>query len=57
MSHVAEGGKVYRGLVEKPEGKRLLERPRHRWEDGIRMDLRKMDWLQLPQDRARGELL
>jgi hypothetical protein len=44
MARVAEGRKVYRGLVEKPEGKRLLERPRRRWEDGIRMDLRKMDW-------------
>jgi hypothetical protein len=59
---MAEGRKVYRGLEEKPEGKRLLERPRHRWEDGIRMDLRKMDWggmewIQLPQERVRGELL
>jgi hypothetical protein len=35
--HVAcmgEGGNVYRVLVEKPEGKRPLERPRCRWEDG-----------------------
>jgi hypothetical protein len=31
--------KVYRVLMEKPEGKRPLERPRHRWEDDIRMDL------------------
>jgi hypothetical protein len=30
---------VYKVLVGKPEGKRPLERPRHRWEDGIRMDL------------------
>jgi hypothetical protein len=30
---------VYRVLVEKPEGKRPLGRPRHRWEDNIRMDL------------------
>jgi hypothetical protein len=29
-------------LVEKPEGKRPLGRPRHRWEDGIRMDLREI---------------
>jgi hypothetical protein len=28
----------------KPEGKRPLERPRHRWEDGIRMDLREIVW-------------
>jgi hypothetical protein len=33
--------KVYRNLVGKPEGKRSLGRPRCRWEDGIRMDLRK----------------
>jgi hypothetical protein len=30
---------MYRVLVGKPEGKRPLERPRHRWEDGIKMDL------------------
>jgi hypothetical protein len=34
---------VYRVLVGKPKGKRQLGRPRRRWEDGIRMDLR--DWL------------
>jgi hypothetical protein len=36
---VGEERKVYRVLVEKPEGKRLLGRPRRRWEDGIRMNL------------------
>jgi hypothetical protein len=34
---------VYRGLVGKPEGKRLLGRPRRRWEDNIKMDFRKWD--------------
>jgi hypothetical protein len=34
--------KVYRVLVGKPDGKRPLGRPRHRWEDGIRMDLREI---------------
>jgi hypothetical protein len=29
---------VYRGLVEKPEGKRILRRPKRRWEDNIKMD-------------------
>jgi hypothetical protein len=29
-------------FVGKPEGKRLLRRPRHRWEDNIRMDLREI---------------
>jgi hypothetical protein len=33
---------VYKVLVGKPEGKRPLGRPRRRWEDGIRMDLREI---------------
>jgi hypothetical protein len=43
--HVARRGEernVYRGLMGKPEGKRPLERPRRRWEDEIRMDLREI---------------
>jgi hypothetical protein len=49
---------VYRALVGKPEGRRLLERPRRRWEDNIKMDLRevgwgRMDWINLAQDRDR----
>jgi hypothetical protein len=41
-----------------PEGKRPLGRPRRRWEDGIRMDLREIgvggvDWIRLAQDRDR----
>jgi hypothetical protein len=39
---MGEERKVYRALVVKPEGKRPLERPRRRWEDGIRMDLREI---------------
>jgi hypothetical protein len=39
---MGEERKVYRVLVGKPEGKRPLGRPRHRWEDGIRTDLRKI---------------
>jgi hypothetical protein len=35
---------VYRVWVGKPEGKRPLERQRHRWEDGIKMYLREMGW-------------
>jgi hypothetical protein len=47
-------------LMGKPEGKRQLERPRHRWEDGIRMDLKKIglrgvDWIQLAEDRDRWQ--
>jgi hypothetical protein len=47
---------AYRILVRKPEGKRPLGRPRCRWENNIRMDLREtgwggMDWIDLAQDR------
>jgi hypothetical protein len=43
-------------LVGKPEGKRSLVRPRHRWDDGIKLDLREtgwggMDWIDLDEDR------
>jgi hypothetical protein len=49
---------VYRVLVGKPEGKRLMGRPRHRWENNIKMDLQEvgyggMDWIGLAQDRDR----
>jgi hypothetical protein len=39
---MGEERKVYKVLVGKPEGKRPLRRPRRRWEDGIRMDLREI---------------
>jgi hypothetical protein len=47
---------AYRILVGKPEGKRQLGRPRRRWVDNIRMDLREIgwddvDWIDLAQDR------
>jgi hypothetical protein len=45
IGHVARMGKkinTYRILVGKPEGKRPLRRPTHRWEDNIRMDLREI---------------
>jgi hypothetical protein len=41
---MGEGRNVYRVLVGKPEGKRPVERPRRRWEDGIKMDLREIGW-------------
>jgi hypothetical protein len=57
---MGEERKVYKVLVGKPEGKRPLGRPRRRWEDGIRMDLREIglegggvDWIRLAQDRGR----
>jgi hypothetical protein len=59
---MGEERKVYKVLAGKPEGKRPLERPRRRWEDGIRMDLREIgwgsvDWIQLAQDRDRWRAL
>jgi hypothetical protein len=41
---MAEGKKLNRVLVVKPEGKRPLGRPRRIWEDRIRMDLRDVGW-------------
>ena len=63
--HVARMGEergVNRVLVEKPEGKRPLVRPRRRWVDNIRTDLQEvgcgyMDWIGLAQDRDRWRTL
>jgi hypothetical protein len=41
---MGEGRNVYRVLVGKPEGKRLLGRPNRRWEDGMKMDLMEIGW-------------
>jgi hypothetical protein len=41
---MGEGRNVYRVLVGKPEGKRPLERPRCRWEDGVKMHLEETGW-------------
>jgi hypothetical protein len=35
---------TYKALVRKPEGRRPLERPRHRWENNIKMYLREIGW-------------
>jgi hypothetical protein len=58
VARVGEERKMYKVLMEKPEGKRPLGRPRRRWEYGIRMDLREIglggvDWIRLAQDRDR----
>jgi hypothetical protein len=44
VARMGEARKVYRVLVGKPERKRPLRRLRHRWEDGIRMDVGKIGW-------------
>ena len=57
--HVAcmeEGRSVFKSVTGKPTGKRFLGRPRHRWEDNIRMDLKEIsintrNWLDSAQDR------
>ena len=62
MARMGEGRSVYRGLVEKPGGKRPLGRPRRRWEDNIKMDLQEvgcggMDWIEVAQERDRWRAL
>jgi hypothetical protein len=52
---------VYKGLVRRPQQKRKLGRPRHRWDNNIKWILRKwegdMDWIDLAQDRDKGRAL
>jgi hypothetical protein len=62
MACMGEERKVYRVLMGKAEGKRPLRRPRHRWEDRIRLDVRENGWgsvecIQLAQDRGRWRAL
>jgi hypothetical protein len=44
VARMGEGRKLYRVPVGKPEEKRPLERPRRRWENGIKMGLRDIGW-------------
>jgi hypothetical protein len=51
-----EKSNAYRTLVGKPEGKRPLGRPKHKWVGNIKIDLREvgwddMDWIDMAQDR------
>ena len=62
VGHMGEGRVVHRVLVGKPEGNRLLGRPRRRWEDNIKMDIQEVgggcgDWMELAQDRDRWPAL
>jgi hypothetical protein len=59
---MAEDRGVNKVLVGKPEGKRLLERPRRRWESNIKMDLQEVgggrgEWMELAQDSDRWRAL
>ena len=56
MSHVWRNPEMHRVLAGKPEEEKPLERPRYRWEDNIKMDLREVgcdpgDWIALAKDR------
>jgi len=62
VAHMGEEKGVYRVLLGKPEGRRPLGRPRHRWVDNIRMDLQEvgcgyMGWIGLAQDRDSWQRL
>jgi hypothetical protein len=58
VARIGEGRSIYRILVGRPESKRPLGRPRRRWEDNIKLDLRDIgidgaNWIQLDQDRVQ----
>jgi len=61
VARMGEGRSVHRVLVGKPGGKRPLGRPRRRWEDNIKMDLREVGggggWMELAQYRDRWRAL
>jgi hypothetical protein len=62
VARVGEKKNACRLSVEKPERKRPLGRPRHRWVDNIRMDLGEVgwgnvDWIGLAQDKNRWRAL
>ena len=62
MARMEEGRGVHKVLVGKPEGNRPLGRPRRRWEDNIKMDLKEVgrdcgDWMEFSQDWDRWRAL
>jgi hypothetical protein len=60
MTRMGEERKVYKVFMGRPKGKRPPWRPKHRWENGIRMDFREtgwegVEWVQLAQDREQWQ--
>jgi hypothetical protein len=60
VARMGERGGVYRVLVGRPEGKGPMGRPRRRWENNIKMDLREIridgaNWIQLAQYRVQWQ--
>jgi hypothetical protein len=58
VARTEERRSVYRVLVGRPEGKRPLRRPRSRWEENIKMDIREIgideaNWIRLAQDTVQ----
>jgi len=58
VARIGEGIGIYRVLVGRTEGKRPLGRPRRRWEDNIKLDLKGIEidganWIQLPQNTVQ----
>jgi hypothetical protein len=58
VARMGEGRGVYRVLIGRPEGKRPLGRPKRRWADTTKMDLREIgidraNWIRLDQDRVQ----
>jgi hypothetical protein len=59
---MGENRNMYRLLAGKPEGKRPLGRPKHRWVDNIKMDVLEIgwgsvDWIDLDQDRDKWSVV
>ena len=62
VARMEQSRNAYRVLVGKPEKERPLGRPRHRWEDNIKMDSREVgcdpgDWIDLAEDREQSRAL
>jgi len=62
VARMGESGDVYRIFVGKPEGNRSLGKPRHKWEENIKMDFEDVEfegteWIVVAQDRDKWRAL